>query len=195
MTTRTRNFALLFLIASNVFAQQGSRPLSFVTLRDHVGAAENVHLDVYFIGFPAELQGDLQAGVASTLRGLEIVDAKPWWIPNIPKYGAPAFATAPAPGSLPAGDIPPDGLLRYEPNSMQKQIFGGNVFWNPAKEISDMVSDWHRNADVVNYIEHEGSYRGVPWRIQGLQVQFLPAGALSDVLPLLTKSQRTIRSA
>jgi len=48
--------ALLFLMASSLFAQQGT--LRFDTLRDHVGATESVHLDVYFIGFPAELQSD-----------------------------------------------------------------------------------------------------------------------------------------
>ena len=81
---------LLFLMASCLFAQQGT--LRFDTLRDHVGATESVHLDVYFIGFPAELQSDLQAGVRKTLTGLNIEDAKPWWLPNIPKYGASAFA-------------------------------------------------------------------------------------------------------
>ena len=150
--------------------------MSFVTLRNHVGATENVHLDVYFIGFPAELQADMQAGVEKTLNGLDIVDAKPWWIPNIPKYGASAFATAPAPGSLGSGDVPPDGLLRYEPNSMQKQIAGGTTTWIPLKEISDLVADWHQNADIVNYMEHAGSIEECPGRFKGLQVHFLPAG-------------------
>ncbi len=183
---------LLFLMASSLFAQPGT--LRFVTLRDHVGATESVHLDVYFIGFPAELQADLQAGVRKTLTGLDIEDAKPWWLPNIPKYGAPAFATAPAPGSLPSGDTPPDGLLRYQPNSLQKQVVGGTTTWIPLKEIGDLVSDWHPNSDVVNYVEHAGSYRGVPWQIRGLQVHFLPAEALNGLLPLLARSGRTLKS-
>ena len=183
----------LFLMASSLFAQPGT--LNFVTLRNHVGATESVHLDVYFIGFPAELQADMKAGVGKTLTGLDIEDAKPWWIPNIPKYGASAFATAAAPGSLASGDIPPDGLLRYQPNSMQKQSVGGATTWMPLKEIGDLVSDWHQNADIVNYVEHAGSYRGVPWKIQGLQVHFLPAEALNGVMPQLTKSERTLKSA
>jgi len=61
-------------MASNLVAQQGT--LRFVTLRDHVGATESVHLDVYFIGFPAELQADLQAGVNKTLTGLAIEDRR-----------------------------------------------------------------------------------------------------------------------
>jgi hypothetical protein len=197
MRTRRDTFkyleaTLLFLMASSLFAQQGA--LRFVTLRNHVGAAEKVHLDIYFIGFPSELQADMQAGVGKTLTGLEIEDAKPWWIPNIPKYGASAFATATAPGSLPSSDVPPDGLLRYQPNALQKQVVGGATTWVPGKEIRDLVSDWHQNADIVNYIEHAGSYRGVPWQIQGLQVHFLPAGTLNGLLPLLTKSQRTLKS-
>jgi hypothetical protein len=186
----------LLLIVPSVYAQQaGSLAQSFVTLRDHIGATEKVHLDIYFIGFPAELQADLKAGVGKTLNGLAIEDAKPWWIPNIPKYGASAFATAPAPGSLPSGDIPPDGLLRYEPNSMQKQVAGGTTTWVPQKEIGELVSDWHQNADIVNYVEHAGSYRGVPWRIQGLQVHFLPTAELNSLLPLLTRSQHSFKSA
>ena len=195
MATRLQAALSLSFFATALFAQLGGGPpLSFVTLRDHVGAAESVHLDVYFIGFPAELQVDLQSGVGATLKNLEIVDAKPWWIPNIPKYGATAFATAQAPGSVPAGEVPPDGLLRYEPNSMQKQMVGGQAVWIPQKEISDLVTDWHQNADIVNYIEHAGSYRGVPWQIQGLQMHFLPSGTLSGLLPLLAKSQRTLKS-
>lgn len=197
MTTRRDTFryleaTLLFLMASCLFAQPGA--LSFVTLRNHVGASEHVHLDVYFIGFPAELQADMQAGVEKTLTGLDIVDAKPWWIPNIPKYGASGFATTPAPGSLASGDAPPDGLLRYQPNSMQKEVVGGTTTWMPLKEIGDLVSDWHQNADIVNYVEHAGSYRGVPWQIQGLQVHFLPAEVLNGLLPLLTKSQHLFQS-
>jgi len=197
MTTQRKTFRKLeaislFLMASSLFAQQGA--LNFVTLRNHVGATEKVHLDVYFIGFPAELEADMQAGVAKTLTGLNIVDANPWWIPNIPKYGASGFATTPAPGSLPSGDIPPDGLLRYQPNSMQKELVGGTTTWMPLKEINDLVSDWHQNADVVNYVEHAGSYRGVPWTIQGLEVHFLPAEALNSLLPLLAKSQHTFKS-
>lgn len=201
MTTRTDTFvcvnaALLFLAVPGLYAQPGGgAPPGFVTLRNHVGIQENVHLDVYFIGFSAELQNDVAAGVGNTLGGLNIVDANPWWIPNIPKYGAPAFATAPVPPSLPAAEAPPDGLLRYEPNSMKKKVSGGSVTWIPQKEISDLVEDWHQNADIVNYIEHAGSYRGVPWRIQGLHIQFLPPDALSGLLPLLAGSQRTLKSS
>jgi hypothetical protein len=185
----------LFLTVRGVFSQPGSgSPLSFVTLRDHVGAAEKVHLDIYFIGLPAELQADMQAGVGKTLTSLNIIDANRWWIPNIPKYGVPAFATATAPGSLPSGDAPPDGKLRYEPNSLQKEIVGGSTTWIPVKEIGELVSDWHQNADIVNYIEHAGSYREVPWKIQGLEVHFLPAETLNSLLPLLTKSQHTFKS-
>ena len=149
MTTRRDRFRKiaaisLFLMASSLFAQPGA--LNFVTLRNHVGATESVHLDVYFIGFPAELEADMQAGVGKTLTGLDIEDAKPWWLPNIPKYGASGFATAAAPGSLAAGDIPPDGLLRYQPNSMQKEVVSGTTTWVPLKEIADLVSDWHQNA-------------------------------------------------
>ena len=183
---------LLLLMTPGLFGQPAGGPLSFVALRDHVGAAEKVHLDIYFIGFPTELQADMQAGVGKTLGALNIEDAKPWWLPNIPKYGAPGFALGTAPGSLPSGDVPPDGLLRYQPNSVQKQVAGGTTTWIPLKEISDLVSDWHQNADIVNYVEHAGSYRGVPWQIQGLQVHFLPAAA--SLLPLLASSQRTLKS-
>ena len=192
-TFRYREAALLLLMGSSLLAQPGA--LSFVTLRNHVGATENVHLDVYFIGFPAELQADMQAGVEKRLNGLDIVDARPWWIPNIPQYGASAFATTAASGSLASGDAPPDGLLRYQPNSMQKQISGGTTTWIPLKEISDLVADWHQNAGIVNYMEHAGSYRGVPWQIKGLQVHFLPAETLNALLPQLTKSQRSLKSA
>lgn len=192
---RREAISLLLLMAAGVSAQSSSgQPLSFVSLRDHVGAAEKVHLDVYFIGFPAELQADMQADVGKTLTDLNIEDAKPWWLPNIPKYGASGFAVAQAPGSLAAGDAPPDGLLRYDPNSVQKQVAGGRTNWIPIKEIGDLVADWHQNVDIVNYVEHAGSYRGVPWQIQGLQVHFLPVEALNSLLPLLTKSQRTLKS-
>ena len=145
------------------------------------GATENVHLDVYFIGFPSELQDDLSSGITKTLRALNIVDAQPWWTPNVPKYGAPGFATELAPGTLPASDTPPDGLLRFLPNVVQKQVTAKGVNWIPLKEITDLVEDWHQNADIVNYVEHAGSYRGVPWQIQGLQVHFLRPSGLTDV--------------
>ena len=179
------------LAVSSLFAQSGGGPLSFVTLRNHVGAAENVHLDVYFIGFPSELQQDLRSRVPNTLSALNILDAQPWWIPNIPKYGAPGFATTAAPSSLPPSHTPPDGQLRYLPNVAQQGASG----WIPQKEISDLVGDWHQNADIVNYVEHAGSYRGVPWKIQGIDMYFLPAAALTDLLPLLQQSQRTFTSS
>jgi hypothetical protein len=180
----------LILAASSLFAQPGGTPLSFVALRDHVGTAENVHLDVYFIGFPSELQQDLRSGLPKTLGALNIVDAQPWWIPNIPKYGSSGFATKAAPSSLLSSQMPPDGQLRYLPNVAEQSASG----WIPLKEVSDLVSDWHQNADVVNYVEHAGSYRSVPWKIQGIDMYFLSAGALTDLLPLLQESQRTFNS-
>jgi hypothetical protein len=112
---------LFFLLATDRFAQsQSGTSLSLVSLRDHVGAAEKLDLDVVFIGFPAELQDDLSNVVGNALHQVNIVD--PWWIPNIPKYGAPDFALAPAPGFLPPELVPPDGVLRYQPNSLVKQI-------------------------------------------------------------------------
>ena len=72
----------MFPVAASLLAQaDGGPPLSFVTLRDHVGVAESVHLDVYFLGFPAELENDARAGLGNTLSGLNIIDAKPWWPP------------------------------------------------------------------------------------------------------------------
>ncbi len=186
---------LVLLAASNLIAQTSGEPsLKFVTLRDHVGESENVHLNVYFIGFPPEMSDDLRSGLTKTLSGLNIVDANPWWIPNIPRYGASGFTLAPAPGSLPASHVPPDGLLRYVPNVVQKQIAGNSVNWIPSTEIKDLVEDWHQNAGIVNYVEHAGSYRGVPWKIQRVETHFLPAQTLNELLPLLQSSQRTFNS-
>lgn len=179
----------LLLAGASLMAQTGGG-LNFVTLRDHVGSTENVHLNIYFIGFPAELQADLQSGVANTLNALNIVDAQPWWIPNIPRYGAPGFATATAPGTMPPSQVPPDGQLRYVPGVAAKN----GTAWVPLKEVKDLVADWHQNADVVNYVEHAGSYRGVPWKIQGIDMHFLPAAAAANLLSALQSSQRTFQS-
>jgi hypothetical protein len=189
---RMKATILSVLAASNLLAQPagGPPPLKVTTLRDHVGAAEKVQLDVYFIGFPAELQQDLRSGVSSTLSGLNIVDAQPWWIPNVPKYGAAGFATTAASKSLAPTEVPPDGLLRYLPSGAAN--IGGN--WIPLHEIGDLVADWHQNADIVNYIEHAGSYRGVPWKIQNLNFHFLPQQVLASLVPLLEGSQRTLPS-
>ena len=67
---------------------------------------------------------------------------------------------------------------------MQKQISGGTTTWIPLKEISDLVADWHQNADIVNYMEHAGVVSRSALADQGLQVHFLPAETLNALLPL-----------
>ena len=161
------------------------------SLRDQVGAAETVDLHVYFVGFPAELAGQLEQAVAERLGALSIVDTKPWWIPRMPLFGQAEFDTAPAPESLPAELIPPDGLIRYEGGSLTRGTnpATGAAMWLPNREINDSVDDWHHHNDIVYYMEHDGAYTGVAWQIEELTFSHLPAATLADLYPVLSASQ------
>ncbi|MFY0523167.1 hypothetical protein ACN28I_08290 [Archangium gephyra] len=169
-------------------------PLRFETLREHVGEEEHVALDIYFVGFPEDLQAEVRARLSELLSSLHIVDAKPWWIPNMPRYGAPEFSLAPAPPGLPPDLVPPDGMIRYDAISMAKEVDPGTgrVIWKPNKELEDLVDDWHGRVDVINYVEHDGAYTGVRWRVGRLQLHFLPAPLLQPLYPRLRKLQDSL---
>ena len=160
-------------------------------LRDRVGDEETVDLNVYFVGFPAELNDDLEQAVAASLRRLSIADTKPWWIPRMARFGEAEFHTAAAPASLPAEFTPPDGLIRYEGGSLAKVTDpnSGATMWVPNREINESVDDWHHNADVVYYVEHDGAYTGVGWKIEDLTFSHLPAATLADLYPVLEATQ------
>ena len=160
-------------------------------LRDRVGDEETVDLNVYFVGFPAELDDELEQAVAARLRGLGIADTKPWWIPRMAQFGEADFDTAPAPASLAAEFTPPDGLIRYEGGSLAKVTDpnSGATMWVPNREINESVDDWHHNADVVYYVEHDGAYTGVGWRIGDLTFSHLSAATLADLYPVLQATQ------
>ncbi|MCO4770487.1 MAG: hypothetical protein KDA24_10700 [Deltaproteobacteria bacterium] len=181
--------------ALSIAAPPGSTPV-IETLRDHVGATEEVDLTVYFVGFPSSLDAQLEAAVQAELLGTTIVDAKPWWIPNIPKFGAADFSTVPAPASLAPELTPPDGLLRYEESGWQKvtdPTTGADVFL-PVRELPEHVDDWRANADVVSYVEHDGAYTDVPWVIGDLDVRFRPPGVLNNIYNDLGAPMRTYTS-
>ena len=154
-------------------------------LRERVGAEETVDLSVYFVGFPTELNDDLEHAVASALGRLSIADTKPWWIPRMARFGEAEFDTAPAPASLPAEFTPPDRLIRYEGGSLAKVTDpnSGATMWVPNREINESVDDWHHNADVVYYVEHAGAYTGVGWTIEDLTFSHLPASDAGRPLP------------
>jgi hypothetical protein len=169
---------------------QASTP-GFDSLRARIGDHEKVNLEVYFVGFPSELENGLRESVARRLGKVQIVDAKPWWIPNDPLFGAKDFATRPAPPGLPPDIVPPDGLIRYEPNSMEKNIFGQ---WVPKKDLPDIYDDWHANANVMYYAEHEGSLRDVPWKVNDLYFHFLPPETLETLYTALEKDRTKLDS-
>jgi hypothetical protein len=176
---------------------QKEAPLRFKTLREHVGQEEQVALDVYFVGFPEELQGEVRARLSKLVSSLHIVDAKPWWIPNMPRYGAAEFSLAPAPPGLPPHLVPPDGMIRYDALSLAKEVDPntGRVSWKPKKELEDLVEDWHRRVDIVHYVEHDGAYTNVPWRVGPLQIHFLPTSALQALYPRLHSSKTPFSSS
>ena len=171
-------------------AEASDGSLKFKTLKDYIGTEEEVNLNVYFIGFPAALKNDLKKTVRKLLSDTDIVDAKPWWIPNMPRYGEEEFALAEAPVGLPPELIPPDGYIRYDPISMEKM----DGYWDPIKEIEDLVDDWHKNVDIVNYIEHEGSLRDVMYEVDKLDFYFLPPTDLKNLYAQLRKSKKTFVS-
>ena len=61
--------------------------------------------------------------------------------------------------------------------------------WVPNREINESVDDWHHNADVVYYVEHDGAYTGVGWKIEDLTFSHLPAATLADLYPMLEATQ------
>ncbi|MDX1488851.1 MAG: hypothetical protein R3268_11660, partial [Acidiferrobacterales bacterium] len=188
----------LLLIPTPVAGQEPEDDaLSFETLRDHIGQTEEVSLSVYFIGFPPTLHQELRQTVHETLNSTTIVDARPWWLPNIPKYGAPDFALAPAPAWLPPELTPPDGMLRYDAVSLTKftDPGSGRDIWLPNKELVDLVDDYHHNLDIVNNVEHSGALLDVPWRADPITVHFLPAQLLDDLYPQLEQSRTALESA
>ncbi len=163
----------------------------FESLRTRIGVNEKVNLEVYFVGFPSELEGSLRASVTRRLGEVSIVDAKPWWIPNKPLYGQPDFATKPAPPGLPPEIVPPDGLIRYDPVSLEQDVFGT---WVPKKDLVDLYDDYHVHADVMYYAEHEGSLRDVPWKVSDLNFHFLPADTLTTLYTALEKGRSHLDS-
>jgi len=167
------------------------RPLSFQSLRDHIGAQEEVNLSVYFIGFPADLHAALRSQVARFARDLDIKDAKPWYIPNRPRFEADDFALAPDP----TGQTP-DGMVRYDATQMTAVPFPtpadpGNKLYvpNPGHDVQDQVRESQARNDVVNYLNHDGALVDVPWRVRQLQVNFLPATVLGGLYQTLRASQ------
>lgn len=164
----------------------------FESLRERIGDAEEVNLQVYFIGFPPELERDLQTAVTGRLARIDIVDAKPWWIPNMPRYGEAEFATKPAPAGLPTEIVPPDGLIRYDAVSFERDLLGG---WVPKKELVDLYDDWHANVDMIYYAEHGGSLRDVPWKVGELDFHFLPDAVIEGLYPALERGRTQLDSA
>ena len=140
------------------FSLQASSALEFQSLRDRIDGTEEVNLNIYVIGFDGVDKAAVRAAIGGRLQAANIVDTKPWWIPRIPIYsektGAEDFATVPAPAALPPELTPPDGLIRYEPNSLTPDPFTlpGFVLWQPANGIEheDLVSDWLKNNDAIS---------------------------------------------
>jgi hypothetical protein len=88
--------------------------------------------------------------------------------------------------------VPPDGLIRYDSVSLQRDLFGT---WVPKKDLVDMYADWHMNVDVMYYAEHEGSLRDVPWKVSDLHFHFLPPSTLDTLYPALERSRTRLDSA
>ncbi len=161
---------------------QANQP-EYVPLKEQIGDQEEVNLNVYFVGFPKGMKKQLRQSVKQHLKALDIVDAKPWWIPNMPKFGAEEFATFPAPGDLPPELVPPDGLIRYEPTALTpaQDPDTGLFFWQPNRELDEHVDDWHENNDVVYYINHKGSFNDVGWKTGKIKFSFFPKSKLNSL--------------
>lgn len=187
--------AILTILTSTVESRANADLPPFDDLQTRIGSSEEVRLRVYFVGFPDGLEGDLEETIRERAEALQIVDSKPWWIPNMPRYGAKDFAVRPAPSNLPEHLVPPDGLIRYEPNSIRKvRKFLGPDTWRVDHDLVDLYADWHENVDVVYYTEHEGSYRDVPWEVSELEVEFLSANVLDELYDRLIDSESVLTS-
>jgi hypothetical protein len=166
-------------------------PLSFQSLREHIGAQEEVNMSVYFVGFPNELHGALRAEATRFAQNLDIKDAKPWQIPNRPRFEAEDFARAPDPTGL-----TPDGTVLYDATQMTAVPFPtpldpDNKLYvpNPGHDVQDQVAESQARNDVINYLNHDGALVDVPWRVDQLEVSFLPVAVLSGLYPVLRASQ------
>ena len=171
--------------------------LSFQSLREHIGSQEEVNLNVYFVGFPADLHASLRAEVTRFARDLDIKDAKPWYVPNRPRFEAEEFALAPDP----TGQTP-DGMVRYDATQMTAVPFPtpadpDNKLYvpNPGHDVQDQVREWQARSDVVNYLNHDGALVDVPWKVQRLEVTFLPASVLKGLYAPLRATQIPLTSA
>jgi hypothetical protein len=57
------------------------------------------------------------------------------------------------------------------------------------------VREWQAHSDVVNYLNHDGALVDVPWRVDRLEIAFLPAQVLKGLYESLRASQIPFTSA